>query len=194
MWMLSLEWLLLAVLVFWVMGAGKRLKRLRQANKLAWAAVDAQCMHSLDWLRAGIRLQTLKDKVTGGAVAHAPQAVLAQADALEAVVVHARTQALRPQTTVALQSAWHDVQAAWQAYTQELADDPAYAEQLQEWAARWQPLLALHDHSTAQFNAAVNDYNRAIAQFPACALARISGLRSARAFEKDAALQMQSLA
>ncbi len=29
MWILSLEWLVLAVLVFWVIGAFKRLKRLR---------------------------------------------------------------------------------------------------------------------------------------------------------------------
>jgi LemA protein len=191
MWMLSLEWLLLAVGVFWLIGARKRLKRLRQAHKLAFTAVDVQCVQAIELLRSSARVQSLKDKVAGGAIAHSPQAVLLSADALEACVLQARNQPLRPHTTASLQTAWQAMQMAWHAYLQVLAADPAHAEQQQEWSTRWQSLLATHDHSTAQFNAAVHDYNRAIAQFPACALARISGLRTARTFEKDAALQMQ---
>lgn len=106
-------------------------------------------------------------------------------------MLEARKTPLRPQTTQAMQTAWHTMQTAWHDYLSTLAADPAHAEPLQDWSARWHAVLAQHDHSTAQFNAAVHDYNRAIAQFPACALARISGLRTARTFEKDAALQMQ---
>lgn len=191
MWMLSLEWLLLAVGVFWVMGASKRLKRLRLAHKHAWVEVDARCVQAIELLRSSARMQSLKDKVAGGAVAHSPQAVLLSADALEAAVLEARMQPLRPQTTASMQAAWHAMYMAWQAYLDELLTDSVHAEQAQEWTTRWQTLLARHDHSTAQFNAAVHDYNRAIAQFPACVLARISGLRKARSFDKDAALQMQ---
>lgn len=193
MWILSLEWLLLAVLVFWVIGALKRLKRLRQESKQAFVAVDAQLTQSIDWLRSCARLQTLKERVDGVPVAHAQHALLPSADLLENALRQAKQHPLQAETIAALDSTWQGAQVAWLAYMQlSAAQVGADDAQHQEWASRWQQLTTLHGHSTDRFNMAVTDYNRAIAQFPACAIARLSGLKSARTFQKDAALLMQS--
>lgn len=195
MWIVSLEWLCLAVTVFWVIGAFKRLQRLRQESKQAFAAVDAQLMQTIDWLRSCARLRTLKERVSGVPIAHAQHALLPSADLLEGALLQAKQHPLQAETIAALDSTWQSAQVAWLAYMQlSQGQADAHDEQLQEWSLRWQQLTTLHLHSTAQFNAAVNDYNHAIAQFPACVIARLSGLKSARTFQKDAALLMQSSA
>ena len=195
MWILSLEWLLLAVLFFWVIGAFKRLKRLRQESKQAFAAVDAQLMQTIDWLRSCARLKTLQERLDGVPVEHAQHALLPSADLLENALLQARQHPLRSETIDALESTWQGAQVAWLAYMQ-LSQSAANTddEQVQEWLLRWQQLTTVHRHSAEQFNAAVTDYNQAIAQFPACAIARLSGLKAARTFQKDTALLMQSSA
>ena len=192
MWILSLEWLFLAVLVFWVMGAFKRLKRLRQDSKQAFAAVDTQFMQAIDWLRHCAHLQTLKEKVEGIPIAHAQHALLPSADLLEAALLQAKQHPLRSEVIAALDSTWQGAQVAWLSYVQLSSGQTGINEaQLQEWAQHWQQLTTLHRHSITQFNGAVHDYNSAIAQFPACAIARLSGLKPGRTFQKDAALLMQ---
>lgn len=195
MWMLSLQWLLLAVFLFWVVGAFKRLKLLRHESKQAFAAVDAQCVQAIDWLRHCARLQTLKDKVAGTPLEHMPHALLPSADLLQEVLLQARQQPLQSERIAALESTWRGAQVAWQAYVQLSSGSTGVPDdQLQEWSLHWLQLTTLHRHSTDQFNAAVHDYNRAIAQFPACVIARLSGLRPVRTFQKDAALLMQPTA
>lgn len=192
MWILSLEWLTLAVLVFWVIGAFKRLKRLRLASKQAFAAVETQFVQLIEVLRSCARVQVLKERVVGAPMAHAQHALLPSADLLEAALLQAKQQPIRPETITALDAAWQGAQVAWQAYvhlsSEHMQEQDAY---IQECIQQWQQLTTLHDHSTAQFNAAVQDYNHAIAQFPACAVARLSGLKPGRTFQKDAALLMQ---
>lgn len=195
MWILSLEWLLLAVLVFWAIGAFKRLKRLRQDSKQAFAPVDAQLLQVIDWLRNCARLKLLKERVAGVPIDHAQHALLPSADLLETVLLEARQHPLQSEAIAALDSTWQGAQAAWQTYVQ-LSQGQAGVndEQLQEWSLRWQRMTTLHRHSTDQFNAAALTYNHAIAQFPACVIARLSGLKPARTFQKDTALLMQSSA
>lgn len=192
MWILSLEWLMLAVLVFWVIGAFKRLKRLRAGSKQAFVAVEAQFMQAVDLLRHCARVQELKERVASVSVQHAHHALIPSADLLEAALQQAKPHPLRPEVIAALDSAWQGAQVAWQAYVQ-LASGQAEGpdDHVQEQSLRWSQLMTLQTHSTAQFNAAVQDYNRAIAQFPACVVARLSGLKAGRTFQKDAALLMQ---
>lgn len=192
MWILSLEWLMLAVLVFWVVGALKRLKRLRASSKQAFAAVDAQFMQAVDLLRHCARVQDLKERVSSTSVQHAHHALLPCADLLESALQQAKLHPLRPETIAALDSAWQGAQVAWQAYVQLASGSaPEQDAHVQEQSQRWLQLMTLQVHSTAQFNAAVHDYNRAIAQFPACVVARLSGLKAGRIFQKDAALLMR---
>ena len=192
MWILSLEWLLFAMLVFWVTGAVKRLKRLRGAAKQAFQPVGEQLVQLIDLLRSCARIQALKDKVSGGVVPGAHHALLPSADLLEKALAQAQQQPLRAETMAALEAAWQGAQVTWQAYAQmalgSVADPDA---QVQEWVQRWQHLATLHQHNAAQFNSAVNMYNRAIRQFPACVVAKLGGLKAGRTFQKDAALQMQ---
>ena len=195
MWILSLQWLLLAVLVFWSLGAFKRLKRLRNHCKNAFAVVDVQFVEVIALLRSCARLQTLKEQVATVYVEHAQHALLPSADLLENALLQAKSNPLRPETIAALDSAWQGAQVAWQAYVKLCAgQSEVHDEHIQAWLQCWQQLQTLQTHSTAQFNAAVQDYNLAIAQFPACAIARISGHRSGRTFQKDAALLMQPAA
>lgn len=192
MWILSLEWLLLAVLVFWVTGAVKRLKRLRASAKQAFVPVGDQLAQSIELLRNCARVQDLKDKVSGGVVPQTHHALAPSADLLERALEQAQYQPLKSEAIAALEAAWLGAQVAWQAYVQMSEGVLSVPdEQVQEWAQRWQQLVALHQHTATQFNAAVQTYNRGITQFPACVVARISGLKAGRTFEKDAALQMQ---
>lgn len=192
MWILSLEWLLLAVLVFWVTGAVKRLKRLRASAKQAFVPVGDQLAQSIELLRNCARVQDLKDKVSGGVVPQTHHALAPSADLLERALEQAQHQPLKSEAIAALEAAWLGAQVAWQAYAQMSEGVLSVPdEQVQEWAQRWQQLVALHQHTATQFNAAVQTYNRGITQFPACVVARISGLKAGRTFEKDVALQMQ---
>ena len=192
MWILSLEWLMLAGLVFWVIGAFKRLKRLRTGSKQAFASVETQFMQVVDLLRNCARVQELKERVSSVSQQHAHHALLPSADLLEAALQQAKSHPLRPEVIAALDSAWQGAQAAWQAYVQLASgQDDAQDAHVQAQSQRWLQLMALQTHSTAQFNGAVQDYNRAIAQFPACVVARLSGLKAGRTFQKDAALLMQ---
>lgn len=192
MWILSLEWLALALLVFWVIGAFKRLKRLRAGSKQAFAAVETQFTQVIELLRNSARVQTLKERVSNFSLQHAHLALLPSADLLEAALKQAQQHPLRPEAITALDTSWQGAQVAWLAYV-ELASAQAEGQDahVQEQAERWQQLMTLQSHSTAQFNAAVQDYNRAIAQFPASMVARLGGLKAGRIFQKDAALLMQ---
>ena len=79
MWILTLEWLLLAFCVLWGIGAAKRLKRLRAQCKSAFATVEAQCAQVLDLQRSCARLQALKEQVTAVYVQHAQEVLLPSA-------------------------------------------------------------------------------------------------------------------
>lgn len=195
MWILWLEWVMLAMLVFWCLGALKRLKRLRTSCKNAFAGVDTQFLQVIELMRSCARMQALKEQVVTIYTQHAQNSLLPSADLLEAAVQQARQHPLRRETIAALDSAWQGAQVAWQAYAQLSAEhSPVHAEHVQAWSQRWSQLYTLQVHSTAQFNAAVQDYNLAIAQFPACAIATVVGHRSGRTFQKDAARMVQSIA
>lgn len=192
MWILSLEWLLLALLVFWITGAWKRMKRMRAACKTAFSAVEAQFVQLLDLLRSCANAELSQQDAQQVSLQHARHALLPSAHLLEATLIQAKLQPLRPETIAALDSAWQGVQVAWQAYVQlHGAQAQALSDEQQEWEQRWSQLITLQSHSTEQFNTAIHAYNGAIAQFPACVIARLSGLKPGRTFQKDAALLMQ---
>ena len=194
MWILSLEWLSLAITVFWVAGAWKRMQRLRTTCKSAFAALDAQFVLALEWLRTCARAEA--GEGAEASAQHARHALLPSADLLELALQQARQHPLRPEAIAALDSAWQSLQVAWQAYAQ-LCPEPQGGEGAEAPPAGpqdWGQLMVVQRHCTAQFNAAVEDYNRAIGQFPAWVLARILGMKPGRSFQQDAALLMQQTA
>jgi LemA protein len=188
MWILSLEWLLLAVLVFWSIGALKRLKRLRVQGKKAFEPVDAHFTLVLALLRE-CGPEVTEDP---SFLRHARSALLPSADLLDAALQQARQHPLRPEVIASLDSTWQSLQVAWRAYAQLSESTQACAPaDAQAWTLRWQELDILCCHSMAQFNTAVLHYNQAIAQIPVCVVARIFGFKPGRIFQKDAALLMQ---
>src|SRR5690606_8955146 len=142
MWILSLEWLLLALLVFWITGAWKRMKRMRAACKTAFVAVEVQFVQLLDLLRSCANAQLPEQEVQQSCLQHVRQALLPSANLLEAALHQAKLQPLRPETIAALDSAWQGVQVAWQAYVQlHGAQAQVQSDEQQEWELRWTQLI-----------------------------------------------------
>ena len=195
MWIWSLEWLLLALLIFWVTGALKRFKRLSAGIKQAFAPVESQLAELIALLRDCARMQEIKDRVNSNPLTHVHLALMPCADLLEVSLERAARQPLQPETIAALGTAWEGAQVAWQTYVQQ---SEAYAQAqatqdaaLQECQQRWLHMVTLYQHSAEQFNPSVLNYNRAITQFPASVVARIRGLQTVRPLHQDAAQQMQ---
>lgn len=177
-------WLLLAVLVFWAIGAYRRLTRLRQAVRQGFAAVDAQLMRELVWLQGRLP-EALRD---GAQDAPAPlddpldQAWLslhAAGEQFTASLAAARTQPLDTATLAALDTAHGVLDRAW-ARVREAAEG-ADAETAEAIAASdlgrtriVHQALPLRD----AFNEAVARHNAAVRQFPAQVLAWLLGFRA----------------
>lgn len=174
MWSISLDWIVLAVLVFWAVGAYNRVMRLRSVCLQAFGALDSYFLQTQGLLSEWSAAQAGTDDAEGAQrLAHAAwQQSLA---AMGAALAGARARPLHAQAMQSFEHA-HDVQfAAWQALRSlpGAADDPA-------WRLRWQQQQAQTGLAADQFNTAVAQYNAAIAQFPARLLAWFFGFRAAR--------------
>lgn len=177
-------WMVLAVAVFWAVGAYNRLVRLRADVKQAFAGLDSQWRHQLR--RVETRLQ---EQLVPGAAAHSMDLVPA-ADrpwiALKAASIQfvasldaARETPLEPGSVAALSAAQDVLVDAWARVVAGLQDleTPQRAEPLQrDWEDQWR----VTNEARARFNDAVMAYNAAIAQFPARLLAWLFSFRSGR--------------
>lgn len=184
MWSLSLDWIILAVLVFWAVGAYNRVMRLRAACVQAFGALDLYFMQTQMLLNEWNAAQTWPAGPAAGAHTLAHAAWQQSLGAMGAALAGARARPLDAQAMQGLERA-HDAQAvAWQA----LKDLPGAPEEdaaspLPAWRQRWQQQQAQLGLATDQFNAAVAQYNAAIAQFPARVLAWFFAFRPARALQ-----------
>ncbi|WP_084455351.1 LemA protein [Comamonas composti] len=186
MWSLSFEWLLLAVLVFWVVGAYKRLSRLRASCIQQFGALDA---HLGQWLALLQQYQAeSKSEDRPAAQVHAEAALEQTLIQLQSALAEARSRPLRETALASLEHSCSAVNVAWQAVLSVMLDE---AEEVQQASMAWQKRWAEHqvrNHLGLQhFNQAVNQYNTAIAQYPARLLAGLLGLRSVRALAPMAA-------
>ncbi len=192
MWSLSLDWMVLAVLVFWAMGAYNRVMRLRSACVQAFGALDTYFMQTQGLLNEWNAAQARCAEPGGSAHKLAYEAWQQSLGAMGAALAGARARPLHAPAVQALERA-HDAQtAAWLT----LADLPcapdgeAAQAQQQAWRQRWQQQQAQIGLATAQFNNAVAQYNAAIAQFPARVLAWFFGFRPARTLTPASAPQL----
>jgi LemA protein len=170
-----LPWLLVAVLMFWSVGAYNRLVRLRNAILRCFAPVDQQLESRSGLLKAQIDLWAQRADV--------PSRGLETLQAARAQVDSARLAANRqPGSADAIRSLRLALQIL--ADTRQRAADAAAPD-----TARAQVLgqqLSACDHALqyaqGQFNDAVRAYNVALAQFPATWLGAVFGFRSAGLF------------
>lgn len=180
MWSLSLEWLLLALLCFWAVGAYGRLARLRSA------CVEQLGILDLEWIRWQAMLAQCAASPWPGeqpaALQHAQAALQQTSVQLAAALAQARHQPLRDTPMAALEHAHAALEVAWNAMVK-IADetgDEAQQQWLQQWLAQWSEHQGRHRLQAQHFNAAVQRLNAAIAQIPARFLAWLFGFRSVR--------------
>jgi len=179
-------WILGALALFWFVGAYNRIVRLRSATLQAYAALDAALVRQLDFVQARVA-----DTPPNGVP---PDASLqGAAGQLVTLLAATRLRPLDPAGIAALATALHVMLGAWQrlhpdAVVSFEADGtlsrPAPLNGKGEALAgaapmAWPEPSAAAEIARSQFNLAVDQYNAAIAQFPALLVAWIMQLRPA---------------
>ncbi len=173
------DWLVPAILLFWCVGAYNRLVRLRADVKSAFAAVEAELLRHIQLAQELPTDDEDMARFTG------PRQLWTQVHAataqLTSSLASARARPLDPQGIAALQSAGEVLSMAWERAEREDAHDLA-GPRLPESISTSRAQLVLQVQAAANtFNAAVNRYNQAIAQFPAALLAWVFGFKAGRA-------------
>ena len=175
-----LYWLLPAVLLFWALGAYNRLVRLRAQVIAAFVAVDNRLSQSLVLVTERVALgdgpgasdaDAALETATQGL---SPDGLRGAAIQLEVALRVVRRYPLDAPSVAALRTARATMQTSWERM-QTGQESPELAPNQRAW----------EDHQQAAgeavnvFNQCVNDYNHAIAQFPASVLAYFFGFRAA---------------
>lgn len=165
---------LLALLLFWAVGAYNRLIRLRSAAIQAFGGLDA---HLQRWMALLSEYQASRTVPSGQDDGHA--ALRAAATQLEASLTVARAKPLDAQAVSALSAAAQVLETAWLAVVREAAQtsEGVAPPALAPWVQRREQLALHGDVAQGQFNEAVRHYNHAVTQFPANLLAWLFGLK-----------------
>lgn len=169
-------WLGMAVLLFWTLGAYNRLVRLRAQVLGMFAQVDQPMVQTLALLSqaAGVPDATS----TGDATPLQETYVVPVRDGLQAAAVQlevalrvVRKHALNASAVAALQTAYATVHDVWSRRQGTLPDAVSTDDAVMQRA--WEDNSQVIRVAAAGFNAAVQAYNAAIAQFPASILANL---------------------
>ncbi len=189
-------WILLAVLLFWAVGAYNRLVRLRSAAIQAFGGLDAHLVRTITML--GEYEATLLPERSRSDARSALWAATTQFGASLAV---ARARPLDASAAAALSTAEQVLGAAWQAVVRDssaapaapaadggtaeqapagVAEEPGTDQAMAAWIIRRDQQEAHNALARRQFNDAVAQYNGAVAQFPASVLAWLFGFHRAR--------------
>jgi len=168
-------WGLLALLVFWSIGAYNRLVRLRSRSLTAFSVVDRQ-----------FSLQALLLPPNSDAAMPAPtddadlvprwSGLIGAGRQLEASLKAARVRPLDSAGLNALRTAHETLVLSW-ARCREEPPDLAGSPLPEDLSTRWDQLMVQTDMARAEFNQLVADYNAAISQVPACVLAWLFGFK-----------------
>lgn len=173
-------WSLLAITVFWAVGAYNRLVRLRSDIKVAFTAFDAELVRGLDLLRGMLPPEeTLAaSQFDGGSAFWAGlQAAVAQCDASLAAARHRPLEAGR---MAALGAARDVLATAWARVQADDNHDLAGSRVPETLRLRQQELGHAEHAAELRLGEAVTAYNAAIRQFPAVLLAQLFRFEPAR--------------
>ena len=178
-----IAWMVLAVVLFWSVGAYNRLMRLRALAIAAFAALDEHLGHYIvlvdDQLKAasGLALAQAVAAPRSAGPATAWAGLQGASTQFEASLRVARKQALDAGAMAALQTAYATLQMSWARVLEECR---SYQDLLAPMGQpRWTENTRLASHAMAEFNRAVLAHNAAITQFPALVLARLFSFRPA---------------
>jgi LemA protein len=201
MWSSPLFWIVVAIAVFWALGAYNRLMRLRSAVVQAFGSFDAHMVRLLALLGEYGAAHTAGAGSSGATPALA--ALEGAATQLSASLAMARARPLQPDAAAALAAARDVLYATWDKTTAtppadvgtgpqgapETAERPDASEEdpvsagtppASHWQTHWENHLQQNAQAARVFNDAVQHYNAAVAQFPASVLARVFGFKAAR--------------
>lgn len=181
MWILVI---LLALLLFWAVGAYNRLIRLRSTALQAFGALDAHWQRWMSLLAeyAAARAGQADADAIPEAASDSQAALDAAAAQFGASLAVARARPLDGGAAAALLAAAQVLDTAWQAMIHDAAraSEGVAPPALAPWIHQREQ-LALHSSEARRlFNEAVAGYNHAIAQFPANLLAWLFGMKQGR--------------
>jgi LemA protein len=178
-------WFFVAVMVFWAVGAYKRLQGLRSSVNKQFAILEELML----------RYQGLVQEATTAAVtspsgwqtAVSPELGASHWTRLQvaanlSAMALARMQEhpLEPSSAIALVATSRDLQDAWEALTH---PDAYYVSVPAELTQRWSELSIAIQPDLQRFNLTVQNYNEAIVLFPALLLARVFKFKPGRILE-----------
>lgn len=165
----------LAVAVFWAVGAYQRLLRLRASAVQAFAGLDSHLVHTLDLLGEYDAAQT----AAGAPDLAARQTLRAAATECSTWLQAARAHPLHPDAALKLGAALQALDVAWRMLVQQI---PMLAtpQGAAPWTLRWEQQQTDNAQARQQFGSTVTHYNAAIGQFPAQLLAWLWGFHAAR--------------
>jgi len=171
-------WWVLALVLFWAVGAYNRLVRLRGLALVAFQPLDARLSQFISLLQEQsplavdpLRTQPLR---VSSALWAGLQGASTQFDVALRVV---RRQVLDPQSVAALRTAQDTLQVWWDRLVleyQDQSDQPPAS-----WQMAWMDNRRHAADAAEAFNLAVQAHNAAVAQFPAVVLARLFSFRPA---------------
>lgn len=201
-WAMLTTWILLAVLLFWAVGAYNRLVRLRSAAIQAFGGLDVHFVRVMGMMG---EYEAAQSPAPAGQ-SEARTALWAATTQFGACLAVARARPLDAGGAAALSAGREVLRTAWTTMVRAArepraaparaprgkkaprgpvsAPAPAPAPEddaLALWEQRWQELWAQSALATGQFNDAVAAYNTAIRQFPARLLAWLFGFHAAQA-------------
>ncbi|MFM8608955.1 MAG: hypothetical protein ACKOCJ_00610 [Burkholderiaceae bacterium] len=170
-------WLVPAVLLFWGVGAYNRLTRLRAAAGEAFAVLDARWQQQVGLAHASVPPHV---GAQGGMGEEPWTDLRASAQRLSLALGGLRHNSLDVQRAAGVVQARAGLINAWmqvQQGSRDLAGDLLPESVVQQ----WQMGLGECEHLNRQFNAAVQQYNEAVGEFPAWLLARAFGFQPGQA-------------
>ena len=178
-------WLLVAISVFWAVGAYRRLMGLRAQVNKQFAVLEEMMLG----------YQALVQDATTAAVtspaswhsAIAPELGASHWTRLQVAanlsamaIAHMQEHPLEPSSAVALVATSRDLQAAWESLTH---PDVYYISVPEELTRRWSELGIAIQPDLQRFNQTVQTYNEAISLFPASWMARLLKFKPGRMLE-----------
>ena len=164
----------LALAVFWAVGAYQRLVRLRSAAVQTFAGLDAHLLRTLALLGEYDAAQA----TAGAPDLVARQTLRATATECSTWLAAARYHPLHPDAALKLGAALQALDVAWRVLVQQI---PLLAtpQGATPWALRWEQQQTDNAQARKQFGMSVTQYNAAIGQFPAQLLAWLWGFHDA---------------
>jgi len=169
-------WLMVAIGVFWALGAYNRLMRLRAQVQQCFDALERQLLQFPELVQ-----QLLSEVVSAPVAAwRSDPAQMQDASHWSRLQESARQFAmalarmhehpLQAQSVEQVRQTQGELQSAWEALLEPQAYRLAVSEVLQQ---RWLAQLLLVQPDTERFNQAIDQYNQAIDEFPAVLIARL---------------------